>query len=434
EEIAAKAITQTFDYMIKLGYEYSYLTTAEAFVFLRIRRIKGKEKYFKRLYYHMVVPKDDRVMAEQAKMQIKRWHAVDAISHLPPDEVVEVETSSPSWTGASQESASQESSSSAIPDMEQDGEDKNEGDTRDSDDHQDDSIGMPQTASLPRTAFGSRPGAVSTGSKGQPSANRGSSRRSHKKERRVRRYCTQACLIGLKRGSPLDGNCPNVASHRRLGDGVHHPIAANDFPRLLREQLGQSVHRHCKPLGLQGSRGALFKLTLTGYGYTFVAKGTVSSFVPDLRREGRRYQQLDGLQGDAVPVYLGNIDLMTGYYLDLDVDIVHMLLMSWGGQGVDKVDGADVPDLAGETERTLRDVRKAGVVHGDARPANMLWNAERHRVMLIDFDRSVHVLTPKRVSELTGRKRKRQAEDTGITKKRSSWCGTGTCRLDKEIR
>ncbi|KAK3933898.1 hypothetical protein QBC46DRAFT_274883, partial [Diplogelasinospora grovesii] len=68
--------------------------------------------------------------------------------------------------------------------------------------------------------------------------------------------------------------------------------------------------------------------------------------------------------------------------------IVHMLLMSWGGQGVDKVDGADVPDLAGETERTLR---KAGVVHGDARPANMLWNAERRRVMLIDFDRSVHV-------------------------------------------
>jgi hypothetical protein len=192
---------------------------------------------------------------------------------------------------------------------------------------------------------------------------------------------------------------------------VHHPITGDDFPRLLREQLGQTVHRHCKPLGLQGSRGALFKLTLTGYGYTFVAKGTVSSYVPDLRREGRWYQKLDRLQGDAVPVYLGNIDLMTGYYLDLDVDIVHMLLMSWGGQGVDKVDGADVPDMAGETERTLREVLKAGVVHGDARPANMLWNAERRRVMLVDFDRSALVPTPKRVGELTGKKRKRQADN-----------------------
>jgi hypothetical protein len=53
------------------------------------------------------------------------------------------------------------------------------------------------------------------------------------------------------------------------------------------------------------------------------------------------YQQLDRLQGDAVPMYLSNIDLVMGNYLDLVVDIVHMLLMSRGGASVNEIGGAD---------------------------------------------------------------------------------------------
>jgi hypothetical protein len=164
------------------------------------------------------------------------------------------------------------------------------------------------------------------------------------------------------------------------------------------------MYQDIKPLGLQGSRGALFRLVLTSFGYTFVAKGTVSHYVPYLLHEAFCYEVLDKLQGDAVPVYLGNIDLIRPYYLDLDVDIVHMLLMSWGGEGVDKV---EVPDLDAETKRTLQEVLKTGMEHGDVRPANMLWNTERRRVMLIDFDRSTRVPFHRRISELAGRKKKR---------------------------
>jgi hypothetical protein len=46
----------------------------------------------------------------------------------------------------------------------------------------------------------------------------------------------------------------------------------------------------------------------------------------------RIYRQLKRLQGEVVPVYLGNIGLIEPY-VDLGVEIVHMLLMSWGGGG-----------------------------------------------------------------------------------------------------
>ena len=88
------------------------------------------------------------------------------------------------------------------------------------------------------------------------------------------------------------------------------------------------MNRDCEPLGKQGARGALFKITLTSHGYTFVSKGTVAVFVPDLQHEGRIYQRLEAMQGEAVPVHLGNINLVRKYDLDLGVRIVYILLMS----------------------------------------------------------------------------------------------------------
>ncbi|RMZ90424.1 hypothetical protein DV736_g2345, partial [Chaetothyriales sp. CBS 134916] len=505
EGVAAKAITQTFDYMVNLGHEYSYLTTAEAFVFLRVRRVKGKQKYFNRLYYHMVEPKkevkdkkdffysaisqvasfclmsfksrkghkDWLAMAEQVSAAkekgeegpIKIWRSADAANYLPLDDISVSESSQSSWHPSSQESASQESASQESASEESafqesasqeyaseesafqesaseesasqesaseesasqesasqesaaaavDSEGNGKGDAGEGGG----SRGVLGTAS---TASGPGPGAANVGTGRLPGHRSGSGRPSQRRGR-PRRYCTQACLMGLKRASPLDGNCANVAAHRRPGDGVHHPITADDFPRLLQQQLSQSVHRHCMPLGLQGSRGALFKLTLTGYGYTFVGKGTVSSYVPDLRREGRWYRQLDKLQGDAVPVYLGNIDLTRGYYLDLDVNIVHMLLMSWGGPCLVSIDGpgeADMVDLKVEIERTLREVLAVGMMRGDTQQANMLWSAERHRVMLINFDRATRVPIPRRVWELRGKKWKQGAKDSHISHRKHS--------------
>ena len=97
------------------------------------------------------------------------------------------------------------------------------------------------------------------------------------------------------------------------------------FHRCLQARLMADMDHNCEPLGKQGARGALFKITLASHGYTFVGKGTVEAFVPDLRHEGQVYERLEAVQGLAVPLCLGDMDLQRTHYLDVGVRIVHML-------------------------------------------------------------------------------------------------------------
>ena len=149
------------------------------------------------------------------------------------------------------------------------------------------------------------------------------------------------------------------------------------------------------PLGKQGARGVLFRVTLGGYGYTFVAKGTVLAFVDDLKHEALVYRRLQPLQGVSVPVFLGAVDLERSYYYDFRVRIIHMMFLSWGGDRLD--DGNMSADIqqrrSRELVRSVRDVHKLGVLHGDVREPNALWNSEARRVMLVDFERAVLVDT-----------------------------------------
>lgn len=142
-------------------------------------------------------------------------------------------------------------------------------------------------------------------------------------------YCSQKCLLGLVRKFTLDGCCPNVSQH--WGTDNYHAISMHAFTALVKMQLDKNLDQDCKPLGQQGARGALFKIRLASHGYVFVAKGTIREFVPNLMHEGQVYQHLKHVQGIFIPVLLGNIDLAKRYYLDFEVRIVHMLLMSWGG-------------------------------------------------------------------------------------------------------
>jgi len=64
----------------------------------------------------------------------------------------------------------------------------------------------------------------------------------------ARRYCTQACLLGLKRGWDLDENCPNASSHRTVEGGRRHPINASEFASLVGERLHQNPDRDCVAL------------------------------------------------------------------------------------------------------------------------------------------------------------------------------------------
>lgn len=149
---------------------------------------------------------------------------------------------------------------------------------------------------------------------------------------RHRQYCTQACLLGLVRKRPLDNACPNFNAHRAHGTGNHHPFGRKSLAKLISHQLAEDPDNGCEPLGKQGACGALFSLTLALYGYTFLAKGTVTAFEAKLKREGLVYRHLDEIQGEIILVYLRNISLVRPYFLDVGVRIVRMLFMSWAGE------------------------------------------------------------------------------------------------------
>jgi Lipopolysaccharide kinase (Kdo/WaaP) family len=225
-------------------------------------------------------------------------------------------------------------------------------------------------------------------------------------------FCTQQCLLGLQRKGPLDSLCPNVHLHRQGQEGYRHCIDAKQLVQLLKEQLDQDLDHHCTPFGVCGSYGAPFKITCAAYGYTVVGKGTTSRLWKELSREAEVYQVLRKAQGFAVPVFLGAIDLEMTYFLHGAGEIRHMLLMAWGGTPIGTGDNRQA-----EISRSIKQIRKLGVVHEDLRLQNMLWNNERGRVMVIDFHRSqIHLqLMQERVQSL---KRSRAVHEARYSKRR----------------
>jgi hypothetical protein len=74
------------------------------------------------------------------------------------------------------------------------------------------------------------------------------------------------------------------------------------------------------------------------FGYTILGKGTTSRLWKELSREAEVHRILQCVQGSAVPVFLGAIDLAQPYFLHGAGEIRHMLLMGWGGESVNTPD------------------------------------------------------------------------------------------------
>lgn len=200
-------------------------------------------------------------------------------------------------------------------------------------------------------------------------------------------YCTQACLLGLMNNLPLDPLCPNTHLHHRNDTRRKtHLLNAHTFSRRVEAQLAISIDKGLTDTYKQGSRGRLLKLTLLSHGYTLVGKATCGDFIPHLLHEAVIYARLKPLQGEAIPVYLGNVD-MARRWRDLGICLRHMMLLSFCG--VDLLrgprDGSGVEELKG-----VESVMKAlGVVHGDLAERNALWCEEVGRLMVCDFGESI---------------------------------------------
>lgn len=90
-------------------------------------------------------------------------------------------------------------------------------------------------------------------------------------------FCTQACLLGLLTdGHALDSKCPNVKLHADFATAANkHVLTASMARKLVLAQLTKNMDKDCECLdkyGRYGRYGVLFRITITGYGYTLVAK------------------------------------------------------------------------------------------------------------------------------------------------------------------
>ncbi|KAH7364889.1 hypothetical protein BKA65DRAFT_145816 [Rhexocercosporidium sp. MPI-PUGE-AT-0058] len=438
EWLTAAALTQTYAYMIENGLEYSKVVTGEADVFLQL-----KEDEPHTLYYHLAEPNIEAEAQDEVDILLCRTAVSQTLTFCLM--ALDSKPRSQKWRNHALETGSKavidhEAILRQIP-----AEDKTLTPppsvfyARIRPFVRSPIILRPRKSRKARSSCGSgdiivhkdpqSPSGSSdeTADAVTPSKSRARTRQSgtgqmrsikssdavEESDVRHRQYCTQACLLGLVRKRPLDDACPNFNAHRAHGTGNHHPLGRKALAKLISHQLAEDPENGCKPLGKQGARGTLFRLTLEWYGYTFVAKGTVTAFEAKLKHEGLVYRHLDEVQGELVPVYLGNISLVRPYFLDVGVRIVHMLFMSWGGEQARKdLMLAMGRDLAAETSEAVTKMLSCGVEHRDVRPPNVLWNPETRNVVLVDFERS-EILKQVSVLQETSPNRKRKDSHLG---------------------
>ncbi|KAM4065625.1 hypothetical protein HRG_010646 [Hirsutella rhossiliensis] len=433
--LAAAVVTQLFSYMIGKGIQYGYVCTGEAFVFLHIADDPST------VYCSVCVPNQDVaddydddgtrlqstavaqvlafvLQALRTQQPPETWHdeaemlgtwAIkfdDVLSKIPPsDRKCKTPRASPFkaqlWRGFDRSPVHTRSRTRArCKQQDSDG----VGQPKDKDEHSPSSSTL-KPSSGHRTAGGggSASGRKQGGQRGKQQQKQQQVQQQHRQLQgqkqhqpsppalkpsiNTRPFCTSACLLGLAHGRPTDSKCPNAQDH-----GPAH-ISPPEFLQLVRHQLATDRGRDsdCTPLHLSGSRGSLFKVRLSSHGYTLVAKGVEGLDFACLQREQDIYDRLRPIQGKHIPVCLGTIDLVLPYYYNCGV-YVHFMFLSWAGQPLhrspEQLAKMDVDTAVGTIFKALH---RLHVLHRDAEPRNMVYNAETGRLMVIDFERSEYL-------------------------------------------
>ncbi|KAI1429956.1 hypothetical protein F5Y12DRAFT_213189 [Xylaria sp. FL1777] len=457
-ELAASAVTQVFHYMVKSGLAYGLLTTGEGIVFLKIDWDDPQT-----VYYHLAEP------AEEVAAHNNNYRSCSAVSQYLGFYLLALSDYSyrgqdvrdraigglHTWSTDFRKAASTISEGQRIPprtspafipsvylsvdrtvprrsrDEDDSDEEGSRGPNRQNTPSPTERLPCRRSARLVgRHSDGTEGRGAGGGGRTRGRGGRGNDRSEFEgKPHEDLAYCTQKCLLGLVRGDVLDPDCPNLTLHQHrnnYGSVINvencHSISHCEFLQLLSHQLQRTLDYGITSLDITGARGALFKVTLLAYGYTFIGKGTVQAFIPDLEHEAQVYERLKDVQGVYVPVFLGAINLRSlnrTYYYDFRVDVVHLCFMSWGGlnlrdgQDLDR-DKSALQHMALETMKAIHQRR---VVHEDARYENMLFNPQAGGVMLIDFERSQLLDMPQPTQAVLEPNKRRQVQDSkGRTK------------------
>ncbi|GKZ33301.1 hypothetical protein AbraIFM66950_003144 [Aspergillus brasiliensis] len=197
-------------------------------------------------------------------------------------------------------------------------------------------------------------------------------------------YCTMKCLSGLAERGPLDPLCPNVKEH---GHQLHS-LNDNDLRDLLSRQLSHDRENGFEQLHIVGRTGYLLKATLLSHGYTVILKATSWQKLPRLQREIEAYHLLHSLQGEHVPVLIGDFIPQVQYWYH-GQQMAQVLVLSWAGIRANKVivkQKLTEPSFQEQRSKILKKIKECGVIHKDAEWHNIFWNEEIRRLMVTGFE------------------------------------------------
>ncbi|KAJ2901856.1 hypothetical protein MKZ38_001335 [Zalerion maritima] len=342
DRLAAAAVTQTFHYMIEGGLEYSYLTTGEAIIFLKIDWTNPTT-----LYYHLAEPGPEveahpdnfRYFTAVGQVLAFALQALGSPVH-GQGERYRATVNLNTWTEDC------DAILRAIP------------------------VSQRKDTPPPSAFEPPRRTKMSTGR-----------------------------LTYFVRGTGLQVQTLTVEElaalmrlHLRSSQTTKHRCQRPRFGRGTaatwpdgREETATKVHRHAIVAvavvaeAVKMAIPDIIQWTMRpGPAFFATSSGGRWMMLEDLEHKAAVYKRLQALQGVRfVPVFLGAAslsDLGRVYYYDFRVRIVHMMFHPWAGDGLDMAGRSSTP---------------GGVAHGDVRTENALWNDETLRVMLTDFERSV---------------------------------------------
>ncbi|KAI1325773.1 hypothetical protein F5Y16DRAFT_401104 [Xylariaceae sp. FL0255] len=199
--------------------------------------------------------------------------------------------------------------------------------------------------------------------------------------------------------SNADTNSEGVSFN---SDDKERPYFSHEeWLRLLNCQLANSPKfDEIEDLDRHGCTGALLKITLLKYRYTFVGKATTEWFRDEVEAEGYRYEDLWDIQGLHVPVYLSHVDfheiertdelvIFIGEYpKPCDARDKHcadyMLRMSWAREDLpDEGEGWVLDEVKSDIKTCLEAIHECGLLHGDSQ--NFVFHPDTHKAVAIDF-------------------------------------------------
>ncbi|OAA63568.1 metalloprotease m41 [Niveomyces insectorum RCEF 264] len=424
--LVAKVLCQAYHYMITSGLEFGYVASGEGLVLLRILERDPNTLY----YFWSVFPSQNAANDNPPTNVVLRAPRDTAMAYLASLSILGIDsTPRPSewidaakrklkrWPGPKKAAAPLSDTFSLLPPPHKDGHDDSGGggggggsgsgvsggESSSSGLAGSVSLRLVGTQSALKRSRGSEPaGGHQTTTTAAPAPSTPFTR-PFVVEPPTLPYCTQACLQGLLHGGlPLDKQCPNVKLHGGAGsfavEADSHVLTAREVRALVVAQLAKNMDKDCECLdkyGCFGRFGVLFKITVTGYGYTLVAKGVQRRHRSVLEREAAVYRGLQSFQGRLIPVCLGLLDLERSVPLHSCACVSHMLLLSYVGPDLGvhsfQTKKALFPsgvDWAVETERTWDELAAAGLQDNDRREQNVAWNDEVGRVMQFDFDQA----------------------------------------------